>query len=165
MKGILHLVFVMFFFITSSFSAHRYYVSITKMEIDEKEKLLKIHTQLFANDLEKTLQKRYDISSMDFTKLKDEEKQILKEYISRKLQIKINRTALDLTYLGCEIEGELLFIYIEGKLDNEVKRLDIENTMLQDQFSEQQNNIDVSHKNKTQSLRLNSEVPKGTLFF
>lgn len=165
MKGFFQFILIMFCLAISSFSAHKYYASITKIEIDDSAQLLKIHSQLFADDFERVMHDRYGISSLVFSSLSDKEKQTIATYVTQKLAIKVNRSPLELSYLGCELEGELLYVYIEGKFEEPVKRLDIENTLLQDVFSEQQNKVDISYKNEVKSLHLHAEAPKGAVFF
>ena len=163
MKKIFSFVLIVLAFVFNSFSDHKYYSSITKIEIDENAQLLKIHTQLFVEDFEELMKERYNITTLDF--LDSNQKNVITSYLTKKLQIKVNRAPLDLSYLGFEIEGELLYFYLEAKTQEEVKRLDVENSLLQDLFSEQQNSIDVSYKNKVKSLHLHSEVPRGTIFY
>jgi len=165
MKGNLKFIFIGLFVILSSFVSHKYYNSITKIEINEGEKLLKIHTQLFVDDFEQLLKERYNMSSLVFSNLSEKEKEIVKNYVTKKMQIKINRSPVELMYLGCEVEGELLYIYLESETSEVVKRIDVENKLLQDLFTEQHNTVDVSYKNKVKSLHLHAEAPSGTLFF
>ena len=165
MKGNLKFIFIGLFVILSSFVSHKYYNSITKIEIDDNEKLLKIHTQLFVDDFEQLLKERYNMSSLVFSNLSEKEKEIVKNYVTKKMQIKINRSPVELMYLGCEVEGELLYIYLESETSEVVKRIDVENKLLQDLFTEQHNTVDVSYKNKVKSLYLHAEAPSGTLFF
>lgn len=165
MKRIFNFVLILVLLVSSSFSAHKYYTSITKIEIDETAQLIKIHSQLFADDFEKVMNTRYNISSLDFSNLNENHKQIIGDYILKKMKLKANRVPLELHYLGCELEGELLYIYVEAKYNESIKRLDVENALLQDVFSEQQNKVDISYKNKVKSLHLHAEIPRGAVFF
>ena len=165
MKRIVNFFVLPVLIVISSFMAHKYYASITKIEIDEKAQLIKIHSQLFADDFEKVMNARYGISSLVFSSLSETEKQTISNYITKKMVLKVNRSPVELNYLGCELEGELLYVYVEAKYDQPVKRLDVENTLLQDVFSEQQNKVDINYKNKVKSLHLHAEAPKGVVFF
>ena len=149
----------------TSFSTHKYYFSITKIEVDESSKLLKIYSQVFMDDFEKLLQKRYQMSVKDFSALSEKEKKIIEKYVTTKLKLSVNRAPINLKLLGCDSKNELLYIFVEGNYKEEVKRLKIENTMLQDVFTEQQNKVDITYKNKVKSLNLNSEITSGVLFY
>ena len=84
MKGNLKFIFIGLFVILSSFVSHKYYNSITKIEINEGEKLLKIHTQLFVDDFEQLLKERYNMSSLVFSNLSEKEKETIKNYVTKK---------------------------------------------------------------------------------
>ena len=165
MKSIFKIILITFTLSLTSFTIHKYYSSITKIEVDNKDKLLKIHTQLFVDDFENVMQKRYDLTDIDFSNVSEKEQGKIKTYLTKKLQIQINRSPLELSYLGLEQEGELLYVYLESKLEQTVKRIDIENSLLQDFFSEQHNIVDVKNNKQVKSLHLHAENPRGTIFF
>ena len=165
MKVIFNFILILFLLGTTSFVAHKYYVSITKIEIDETEGLIKIQTELFADDFEKVMNARYEISSLSFSNLNEREKEKISNYITKKMILKVNNSVLGLDYLGSELKGELLYVYLEGKYDQEVKRVDVENALLQGMFLKQQNKVDINYKNKVKSLHLHAEAPKGVVFF
>ena len=108
MKVIFNFILILFLLGTTSFVAHKYYVSITKIEIDETEGLIKVQTELFADDFEKVMEARYGISSLSFSNLNEREKEKISNYITKKMILKVNNSILRLDYLGCELKGELL---------------------------------------------------------
>ncbi len=165
MKSIFKIILITFTLSLASFTLHKYYSSITKIEVDNKDKLLKIHTQLFIDDFENVMQKRYDLTDIDFSNVSEKEQGKIKTYLTKKLQIQVNRSPLELSYLGLEQEGELLYVYLESKLEQTVKRIDVENSLLQDFFSEQHNIVDVKNNKQVKSLHLHAENPRGTIFF
>jgi len=63
------LIFTLLLLGVSSFSVHKYYTSITKIEVDQKEQLLKMYTHVFVDDFEKLLQERYQLEIADFSKV------------------------------------------------------------------------------------------------
>ncbi len=148
-----------------SFSAHKYYASITKIEISEQEQLIKVYTQVFVDDFEDVLEERYQLNAVDFENLSGEEEKHIATYVAKKIQLKVNRQPLKLKFLGCEAKNELLYIFVEAPIKEIVKRFDVENTMLQDLFSEQQNTIDITNNSKTKSLHLYAENPSGTIYY
>ncbi|WP_010521917.1 DUF6702 family protein [Aquimarina agarivorans] len=148
-----------------SFSVHKYYASITKIEISQNEGLVKIYTQVFVDDFEKVLQQRYQLNVSDFENLKQVEKETIGDYVTKKIKIKANRTPLKLRYLGGELKNELFYIFLEADITAKIKRFDVENKMLQDVFSEQQNTIDVTNNKSIKSLHLHAEKPTGTIYY
>ena len=71
----------------TSFSAHKYYSSITKIEIDQDEKLVKVYTQVFVDDFEELLKERYDLEINDFNKISISEKKQIEIYLLRKVKM------------------------------------------------------------------------------
>ncbi|WP_010181330.1 DUF6702 family protein [Aquimarina agarilytica] len=148
-----------------SFSAHKYYASITKIEISQQEQLIKVYTQVFVDDFEDVLEARYQLSSIDFENLNKIEEEFIKDYVTKKIQLKVNRQPLELRFLGCEAKNELLYLFVEASIKEKVKRFDVENRMLQDLFSEQQNTIDITNNNRKKSMHLHAENPSGTVYY
>ncbi len=159
------ITFLMVIMLLLSFSAHKYYASITKIEINEQEQLVKVYTQVFVDDFEDVLEERYKLSAIDFENLSDEEEKYIAAYVTKKIQLKVNRQPMELKFLGCEAKNELLYIFVEAPVKETVKRFDVENTMLQDLFSEQQNTIDITNNKITKSLHLYAENPSGTIYY
>jgi len=55
-KRILVVIFLVVF---SSFSAHKFYVSVTQVVYNEATKTIELSSRIFIDDLEKALQKRH----------------------------------------------------------------------------------------------------------
>lgn len=141
-------------------------MSITKVQIDTESKQVKIYTQLFIDDFEQLLNDRYNLNKVNFEAPKETTKTTIEDYVTKKLQLKCNRSPIELAYLGFEVEGELVYLYLEGKLKTKkIGRIDVENTMLQEIFTEQQNKIDITYNNVVKSIYLNTGVPFGTIYF
>ena len=149
-----------------SFSIHKYYVSITKIEIDTSSLQVKIHSGLFVDDFEKLLEERFELRNVDFEDATEEVKINVKQYVERKIKFKLNRKEIPLRYLGFELEDEYIYFYVEGKISTKkIGRVDVENTMLQEIFTEQNNKIDITYKNEVKSVNLSTNVPSGTIYF
>ncbi len=149
----------------SSFTLHKYYVSISKIEIDSEAGLLKMYTKVFVDDFEKLLKERYDVEIVNFKEITNTEKQYIESYLTRKVKLAINRDPVSINFLGCELENQELYLYYEAPLETVVKRLDIENTLLMDLYTRQQNTVDVTFLNKVKSIHLTLQNNKKTLFF
>jgi len=166
MKSIRILFLVISLPLILSFTAHKFYVSITKIEYSQEEKSLQIITKLFIDDIEDVLQERYSPSiSLDPEKETSEDANFLKEYILQKLKIKVNGTPVKLIYLGHEYENDVVKSYIEVENISELKTIEVENKMLIDLFEEQQNIIHIKRFKKRKSLILDIDNPKGLLKF
>ncbi len=164
----LKIVFLVVFFplMTGATSAHKFYVSITKIEYVAKSESLQVITQLFIEDVEQVLQQRYDPSiSLGTTKETEADGAFLEQYILQKLKIEVNGTPLVLNYLGKEYDTDMVKSYMEVTGIPSVMDIIVENKMLMDLFDEQQNIIHYKNNKTRKSLMLDRDNPKGVLNF
>ncbi|OAB76234.1 hypothetical protein ULVI_13970 [Cochleicola gelatinilyticus] len=158
-------VLLLFPLLTAS-SAHKFYVSITKIEYVEEKESLQIITQIFIDDVEDVLQKRYDPNvSLATKKEREADIELLTKYILQKLKIKVNGELVELKYIGKEYDIDIVKSYFEIKGVKNIKNIEIDNTVLMDLFEEQQNIIHLKTASKRRSLILDKENPKGLLNF
>jgi len=157
---------VLFPLLTGATSAHKFYVSITKIEYVAKSQSLQIITQLFIEDVEQVLRERYNPNiSLGTTKETEADGAFLKQYILQKLKIEVNGVPVVLNYLGKEYDTDMVKSYIEVTGVSEVNKIEVENKMLMDLFEEQQNIIHFKNNKIRKSLTLGRDNPKGVLNF
>jgi len=146
----LKVIAAMFFISLSSFvSLHKYYVSVTDVEYANDAKSLQIISRLFIDDFEKTLQERY----VDSLKLDEEVSDTyIKKYFSKKLVIKVNGIEQQLTFIGKEIDNDMVHCYFEIENISEIKSVNIKNQLLFDSYNSQQNITHLNIKNKKKSF-------------
>jgi len=151
---------------TLSFTTHKFYVSITKVEFSPEESSLQIISKLFIDDIEDVLQARYNPSIvMGGEKETEATGEFLKEYVLQKLDVEVNGKPVALNYLGYEYDNDVVKTYIEVKGVSELNSISVENKMLMELFEEQQNIIHVKRFKKRKSLVLEADNPKGLLNF
>jgi uncharacterized protein YuzE len=145
---------------------HKFYVSITKIEYVSESGSLQIITQIFIDDIEKTLENRYNTTvSLGTPKETTTDTALLKEYILQKLKIQINGKPVKLQYIGREYDTDMVKAYIEVEGIARLNTLEIENKILMDEYDEQQNIIHFKTKKTRRSLILDTDNPKGMLNF
>lgn len=158
-------VLLLFPLLTAS-TAHKFYVSITKIEYVKEKQSLQIITQIFIDDVEDVLQQRYDPTLSLATKKETEtDVELLTKYIHQKLKIKVNGEPVELKYIGREYDIDIVKSYFEVKGIKEIEEIEIDNTVLMDLFEEQQNIIHLKTSSKRRSLILDRDNPKGLLKF
>lgn len=164
MKYLKIALFIMVLPLMSMSSAHKFYVSITKVEYIEDEKSLQIILKIFTEDLEKTLRERYseDIY-LDSKKETDSEAEYIQKYLSKKFKISVNNTPINTTYIGKEYDNDVIKVYLEAQNISEIKTFEIENKILMDMFEEQQNIIHFKRNKLRKSLMLDADNPKAVL--
>ena len=151
---------------TLSFTAHKFYVSITKIEYAEDKAALQIITKLFIDDIEDVLQARYDKSLIMGGKSEPEAvRTYLEQYVMQKLEIEVNGTPVKLQYLGHEYDNDVVKTFIEVKGVTELNSISVQNKMLFELFEEQQNIVHIKRYKKRKSLVLDADNPKGLLNF
>ncbi|CAM3451645.1 DUF6702 family protein [Aequorivita lipolytica] len=166
MKYFKTLLLVLVFPLVSATSAHKFYVSITKIEYVKEKKSLQIITKIFTDDIEDALQQRYDASiSLDTNKETEVADEDLKKYILQKLKIKVNGKPVKLTYIGKEYDTDMLIAYLEVTDVANLKSIEIENKVLLEMFPDQQNIIHLKTPNSRKSLILDSDESSGKLEF
>ncbi|GGG28341.1 hypothetical protein GCM10011344_31410 [Dokdonia pacifica] len=153
-------------FICTSFTVHKYYLSVTDIEYNKEEKSLQMITRLFYDDLEDVLRERYDETIIvDATSDQEVLDNFIKKYLKRKLKITINGEERTLSYIGKEYEDDYVVCYIEIADVSSIQRVEIENTLLMDAFTEQKNMVHTNILGKKKSLLLVDGNAKAVLNF
>ena len=161
------IVFVLLLFpLLMSSTSHKFYVSTTNIEFVKEKKTLQIITKIFTEDVEQALQARYNPSvTLDSKKETETDESYLKKYLLQKIKIEVNGVPVIPTYLGKEYDIDIAKIYLEIENVSELKSIEIENKVLIDMFSEQQNIIHLTTPDSRRSLILDKSNPKGVLNF
>ena len=163
----IRILFLLLLFSLSSFKTdHKFYVSVTEIEYNQKAQSLQIISRIFIDDLEKLLQKRYDASIL--LSEKNESKKVtdyLNKYLGQKMEIQVDGKPFKLNYIGKEYENDMALIYIEIPNVPEFKNIRIKNAILTDMFSEQKNLVHVEYKGETKSLILTSGKDEDLIIF
>jgi len=151
----------------SSFKTeHKFYVSVTEIEYNEKAESLQIISRLFIDDLEDLLQTRYDKSirlgkSNESVKAHD----YIKKYLSKKIEVQLDGKPVEVKYLGKEYEDDMVLLYLEIPNVSSLKKIEVKNALLTDMFDEQKNLVHVTYKGSTKSLILNKAKQEDVLNF
>lgn len=147
-------------------AAHKFYVSATDIEYNEKNRSLQIISYVFTDDLENLLKTRY---SEDLFLLKEGEHENVDHYIEKyfrdKLKINVNGKPREFSYLGKEYDKDQLLIYLEVENVEPFRKISVENAVLTDLFPEQKNVIKVERNGTIKSLLLSRNEVRGTLNF
>ncbi|WP_299049484.1 DUF6702 family protein [uncultured Polaribacter sp.] len=149
-----------------SFTAHKYYLSLTQIEYKSESKSIQITINVFMDDIETALNKVFNIDLQLTTSRELLNNDIyFKKYLKEKLQFKINTTPVNFNYIGKEYDGDLVFFYLEIDNINNVDTIEIENKILTHHFPEQQNLVKSKANKKHKSILLSAKTDKGLLKF
>lgn len=140
-----------------SFSApHPFYLSVTDLKYNEKEKALQGTVKIFVNDLEDALSKIHP-KRVDLINPRDTAQvtKILNDYLQTRLTMSVNNKPLPYKLLGFEHEGEAIWLYLEAGNSPVPKRIDVSNSILCDFLKDQSNIVHVEVKGEKKSLKAN----------
>lgn len=139
----------------SSNKKHEYYVSVTNVEYAENQQTLQIISQIFIDDLETLIRKRYDasvtLSQEHESKLVDT---YIKRYLSNKLKVIVNGKHLKFNFIGKEYKDDITYCYLEITNVSKMASIQVSNHLLFDVFSEQQNIVRLKMLGKNKSFLL-----------
>lgn len=149
-----------------SFSAHKYYLSLTQIEYRSELHTVQITINVFIDDIEKALNSDYNINLQLDTKkeLKDNDV-YFKKYLNKKLHLKIDEVSKNFNYIGKEYDGDLVYFYLEIEDIPQLTTIEVSNKILTTHFPEQQNLIKSKVGKKHKSVLLNAKDDKGLLKF
>ena len=167
MKKILLLPFLfLVIWITNTGFIHPLYVSVSQISYNTEAKSLEIACKIFVDDLESAL-KGQGAGSLNLG-LANEDQEADKwvdEYLSKHINIEVNGEALEGSFIGKEVQDDVIWSYIEITGVSFPNEFTIENTLLIEELEGQQNIIHVRVSGKEKSLRLFEGRTKEVLNF
>ena len=158
MKKQLLLLFAVLFL--SSFSAHKFYVSVTQIDYVPSKKRIEITSRIFIDDLEKGLNKRFNKKvNLTSTKELPEAEELIKSYLKEKIKISINKKPQNIEFLAREVEGDVLILYTKIAISKKINTFEIYNSLLTEVYSDQQNIVHTNiNSNKKSILLTNTQL-------
>ena len=158
MKKQLLLLFAVLFL--SSFSAHKFYVSVTQIDYVPSKKRVEITSRIFIDDLEKGLTKKYNKKvNLTSTKELPEAEELIKSYLKEKIKVSINKKPQNIEFLAREVEGDVLILYTKIAVSKKINTFEIYNSLLTEVYADQQNIVHTNiNSNKKSILLTNTEL-------
>jgi len=148
-------------------SFHPLHVSVTEIEMDEKDKALEIMMRVFVDDVELTLRKTRNEPALDVMQLKNglTIDQMMTEYLKEHFKISLDGKAQKIKYIGHEVEGEAFIFYSEVSGVKKWNTIQVQNNIIMETHEDQSNLVHVTVKGNVRSLRLTTETPTDKLVF
>jgi hypothetical protein len=118
--------------------AHPFYVSVTEVNHNAKDKTLEISCKMFLDDTENTLKKQYN-TPVELTNPKDPKKaqQMVSEYVKKHLALKVDGKVVPLEFVGFEVEGASIWSYFQVNNVVNPHKIDIANNILYESWDTQ----------------------------
>ena len=160
------LLLILFIVPLLTFSAHKYYLSLTQINYKSESKYIEIIINVFMDDIETALNKDYSID----LKLTSDKELIdndvyFEKYLTDKLHFKIDDISKNFNYIGKEYDGDLVYFYLEIENIENVNTIEVSNKILTTHFPKQQNLIKSKVRAENKSMLLTAESDKGLLKF
>ncbi|WP_458628957.1 DUF6702 family protein [Winogradskyella sp. PC D3.3] len=161
----LSLFFILPFLIFNS-NSHEYYVSVTEVEYAKDQQSLQIISQIYIDDFETVLRKRYDDNiTLDIDDELESVETYMKRYLTDKIKIKVNDAAVNFKFIGKEYKDDITYCYLEIEKVSDIKSIEFTNQVLFDVFSGQQNIVRLKLLGKNKSFLLIPEKDTCLLNF
>jgi hypothetical protein len=122
---------------------HKFHVSVTQIEYNQKEQSAEITIRVFADDLETALsqyaKRRIKLDPATANKGKQVSETVL-AYLRGAFELK-SKTGrpVKLGWVGMEWQANMFWLYVEGKLPNGLEGAQLRNKVLQELFEDQVN--------------------------
>lgn len=162
-KQIIFIVLPLLLFTSTASTVHKFHMALYQINYDSGKKMLQITSRLHIEDLNKALEKKYKKKIAIENENSSSEEVLLKEYLNNRFSIKVNGQVKPLNFLSKEIEGDELVTYWTIKNVVKINTLEIQNTVLIECFSDQQNMINVNVLGEKKSFLLTNSVSSKSL--
>lgn len=132
--------------VVAAFAPHDFFVSILTIRHKPESRTLEFTWRITAHDIEHALSDRTELKlgSDNEHPLADS---LLNRYCVEHLTLFQEDRQLAWRWIGKELEGETLYIYLQVEGVDTPKDLIVSNTLLQDVFAEQQNLVHLEAEN------------------
>jgi hypothetical protein len=136
---------------------HPFFISVTEIEHNAKEKTLEVSCKIFTDDFEKTLRKNYT-GTVDLINVKDKAAmdKMVSGYILRHISIKADDKAVSMKFIGFERQEDAVYAYFEVDNIVSVNKLAVTDNLLYDYKKEQVNIIHAIVGGTRKSTKLNN---------
>ena len=147
-----------------SFSAHKYFLSLTQINYKNESKSIQIIINVFMDDIESAIDKDFNINLQLTTKNElADNNTYFEKYLKQKLFFKVNDIQKDFNYIGKEYDGDLIFFYLEIENINSLETIYVTNDILTTHFPRQQNLVKLK-VDKTQKSKFLTKHENSTIF-
>lgn len=139
-------------------------MAIYQVDFVPQKKRIQVTSRIFVDDLNAALEKKFHVkSNLGSVQETPQEVVNLKKYLAEKFIIKVNGVLKPMTYLSKELEANVLICYFRIPEISKINSLEIENSLLMEWNSDQQNIIQANLNGEKQSVMLTSDNYKRTL--
>ena len=139
---------------------HPMHVTVMEVEYDKESKAIEMSMHVFADDLEKHIRLLEKDESLEILELNENDRnQVLSKYFVENVLLKVNQKGQTTDYVGHEVEGEAIWVFMEVADDKKLRTLEITNRTLLDLHDDQANLIHFEYEDEIYSEKLDNSTP------
>jgi hypothetical protein len=135
---------------------HPIHVSTSNIEYNVKDNKFEVICTIFTDDFEAALVKQYhaktDLNKPEMHAAMDA---LIKEYVAANLKVSADNAPVKLNYLGFEINREATDVYLESDKLPQVKKVDVDASLLYNLFDDQINIVHIIVNGVRKSEKVN----------
>ncbi|MDB5192405.1 MAG: hypothetical protein JWQ96_1968 [Segetibacter sp.] len=134
---------------------HPFYVSMTEISHNTKDRTVEVSVRIFTDDFESALQRDCKCK-VELTKPvnKAEMEKLVNSYINNHLKVKIDGQVKALEFAGFQREKESVWNYFQVKNVASVNKIEIKNSLLHEMHEEQINMLHIKANGKDKMDKL-----------
>lgn len=160
------LALLLFPILVSNTAMHEYYVSVSTITYSKEQQSLQVISQIFIDDFEKLIRKRYDEDiTLDTKNEPNVVETYMQRYLADKLKIRVNGILVNFKFIGKEYKDDITYCYLEVENISDIKSIEVTNQILFDILKEQQNILRLKLLGRNKSFLLLPDNDKCVLNF
>lgn len=133
----------------SSFSLHKFYVSIYQVDFAPQKKRFEITARIFNDDLNLALEKEFKAKiSIGEANESEQDVVFLKNYLKKHFRFFVDGKEKEVVFVNKEIDQNVVIVYLKVNDVTRFKNIKISNNALLDLYDEQQNIIQTHFYNQ-----------------
>ena len=143
---------------------HKFYVAIYPINYAPQKKMIQITARIFIDDLNDAIENKFHKKTFLGTDKETlEEEALMKKYIAEKFILKVNGQQKPMVFLSKELENNVIICYFNIKDIPKINSLEVQNSIITELYSEQQNIVQSTINGVKENLLLTGEKTKGML--
>jgi len=138
---------------------HPIHISVTEINYNEKSKSLQITNRIFTDELELGVRAQRKEAELDLLEPKNgvTTKQLVQDYLTAHIKIKIDGKPVKINFLGFEQEDISIVSYVEIENVKKIKTIEVFNDIITEIHDDQSNLVHITYKSPVKSTRLTRE--------
>ncbi len=151
-------------FLWMAWWGHAFHISVTEILYKPEDKVVQVSVRLFLDDLELALRAETGNQALDIADKSNYDylSEAVGKYVKKRLRVS-SKKPIPLTYLGFEYEEDVLWCYLESEKVKKFEAIKVENELLTEAFSDQENLVHFRRGGKVKSVRLSPELTNATM--